>query len=95
MYIQLRLKDILGKLLDHEDNLKGDELAVSIGITTRTLRNDVKVLNDLLFPAGAYVAQYVMAISLLLMRLFDHLINGNSFFLDAAVCQFLSLNGNA
>lgn len=55
MNIQTRLKDILGKLLEHPTNLKGDDLADSLGITTRTLRNDMKLLNDLLIPEGAAV----------------------------------------
>ena len=39
---------ILYYFLDHKDIANGDKIALSVGVSSRTIRNDIKELNTLL-----------------------------------------------
>lgn len=56
MYIQPRLREILTTLFDKNRSIKGGELAEMVGVSTRTLRSDIKALNDVLESAGAFIS---------------------------------------
>jgi lichenan operon transcriptional antiterminator len=55
MYLHLRQTDILKKLLMESESIKGEELAQMIGVSTRTIRSDLKALNEYLESVGASV----------------------------------------
>ena len=44
---------ILHLLLKHKDMVTGENLGVSIGVSSRTIRNDIKELNQTLKDYGA------------------------------------------
>ncbi len=46
---------ILHLLLKHKDTVTGENLGVSIGVSSRTIRNDIKELNQTLKDYGACV----------------------------------------
>jgi lichenan operon transcriptional antiterminator len=55
MYLHTRQQQILKSLLDKTGSVKGDELAEGLGVSTRTLRSDIKALNEYLLEAGATI----------------------------------------
>ncbi|MEI4771977.1 BglG family transcription antiterminator [Psychrobacillus sp. FJAT-51614] len=56
MYIQSRLQGILAALYNEKDNIKGEELAKMLDVSTRTLRSDIKSLNDVLESVSAFIS---------------------------------------
>lgn len=50
-----RLATILSCLIDADNPVKGEWLAGETGVTSRTVRNDIKLLNDLLSRNGAHI----------------------------------------
>lgn len=46
MYLLERQRKILGLLLANEQRMTGSQIAQMIGITDRTVRNDIKDLNE-------------------------------------------------
>ncbi|RDU37836.1 hypothetical protein DRW41_08440 [Neobacillus piezotolerans] len=56
MYIQSRLQGILATLYDEKENIKGEKLAKMQGVSTRTLRSDIKSLNNVLESVSAFIS---------------------------------------
>ena len=52
---------ILYYFLDHKDIANGDKIALSVGVSSRTIRNDIKELKTLLVQ---YVAEIVSEIEM-------------------------------
>lgn len=46
---------ILYYFLDHKDIANGDKIALSVGVSSRTIRNDIKELNTLLVQYDAEI----------------------------------------
>ncbi|MDR4948072.1 BglG family transcription antiterminator [Neobacillus cucumis] len=55
MYLHHRQIDILRKLSIEFESIKGEDLAEFIGVSTRTIRSDMKALNHYLESIGAYI----------------------------------------
>lgn len=57
--INKRLKQIFNILRQSQQKIKGDSLALSTGVSSRTIRNDIKELNSILKDAGAEIESEV------------------------------------
>jgi len=55
LVLNSRLKQLLEELLDHDSPISGEYLAKQLGVTSRTIRNDVKTLNMHLKNTGVSV----------------------------------------
>ena len=50
---------ILYYFLDHKDIANGDKIALSVGVSSRTIRNDIKELNTLLVQYDAEIVSEI------------------------------------
>jgi lichenan operon transcriptional antiterminator len=56
LYLQPRHREIFATLFGENGSIKGEELAEKVGVSTRTLRSDIKALNDVLESVGAFIS---------------------------------------
>ena len=76
MYLLERQRKILGLLLANEQRMTGSQIAQMIGITDRTVRNDIKDLNEGINESPASYVESIRGKGYLdLLRVFVHIRN--------------------